>query len=137
VEELENLSRQIKNPRRSFFDATLSNITDLAYAFDLKGRWIYANRPLLDIWNRSFEEIVGRTCTELGYPPELARLLESQIQQVITTKCTVRGRNSLRQRIGQTNDDHEYIFQSGDGCQRKRHRCSSERRDSSLNANID
>jgi PAS domain S-box-containing protein len=108
VEELKNLSREIKI-QAQLFDATLSNIADLAYAFDLKGRWIYANRPLLDLWNRSFEEIVGKTCSELGYPPELTTRLEAQIREVIATKCAVRGETPYVSASGKI-DDHEYIF---------------------------
>ena len=108
VEELEKLSSQIKT-QAQLFDATLSNITDLAYAFDLKGRWIYANRPLLDLWDRKIEQIVGKNCFELGYPPELATRLQAQIQEVIDTKHAVRGETPYVSASGKR-DDHEYIF---------------------------
>ena len=105
---LEALSRQIKT-QAQLFDATLSSITDLAYYFDLQGRWIYANRRLLDIWGRTLEEITGKSCLELGYPPELAARLEAQIQQVIATKGPVRGETAYAAADGKI-DDHEYIF---------------------------
>lgn len=108
VQALETLSRKIE-VQAQLFDATLSNITDLAYYFDLKGRWIYANRPLLEIWGRSLEQITGKTCLELGYPPELAARLEGQIQKVIETKSPVRGETPYASASGQV-DDHEYIF---------------------------
>ena len=108
AEALENLSRQIKT-QAQLFDATLSNITDLAYAFNLEGQWIYANRPLLELWDRKLEEIVGKSCFELGYPPELTIRLEAQIQEVIATKCAVRGETPYVSASGKR-DDHEYIF---------------------------
>ena len=108
VVALERLSQEIK-AQAQLFDATLSNITDLAYYFDLKGRWIYANKPLLDIWGRSLEEITGKSCLELGYPPELASRLEAQIQEVIETKKPVQGETSFTSAAGKV-DEHEYIF---------------------------
>ena len=108
AEEMEKLSRQIKT-QAQLFDATLSNITDLAYYFDLKGRWIYANKPLLEIWGRSLEQITGKSCLELGYPPALAARLEAQIQEVIETKRAVRGETLYTGADGKE-DLHEYIF---------------------------
>ncbi|MCF3648943.1 PAS domain S-box protein [Synoicihabitans lomoniglobus] len=101
VEEIETQAQ--------LFDATLSNITDLAYSFDLQGRWIYANKPLLNLWGKSLEEITGKSCLELGYPPDLARTLESQIQQVIETKTAFRGETPYVSGDGKL-DEHEYIF---------------------------
>ena len=105
---LEELSKQMK-AQAQLFDATLSNISDLAYYFDLKGRWIYANRPLLDIWGRTLEQITGKTCLELDYPPELAARLEAQVQEVIATKTPLRGETSFASAAGKV-DEHEYIF---------------------------
>jgi len=35
------------------FDTVLSAITDFAYIFDLEGRFLYANKALLDLWGLS------------------------------------------------------------------------------------
>ena len=36
--------------RSRIFDITLSSITDFAYTFDRAGRFIYINKPLLELW---------------------------------------------------------------------------------------
>ncbi|MFT3781975.1 MAG: PAS domain S-box protein [Nibricoccus sp.] len=107
-EALKRLSTEIKT-QAQLFDATLSNITDLAYTFDLHGRWIYANKPLLDLWGKSLDQVVGKNCYELGYPPEIAAKLQQDIQQVITTKSSLRGEMTYVRANGQA-DAHEYIF---------------------------
>lgn len=61
------------------FDITLSAITDFAYIFDREGRFVYANRALLDLWGRPFDQVVGRTFFELDYPDELARKHHGEI----------------------------------------------------------
>ncbi len=108
AEALKKLADKIES-QALLFDATLSNITDLAYYFDLQGRWIYANRRLLDIWGKTLEEITGKSCLELGYSPELAARLEAQVQEAIKTKAPVRGETVYTSAAGKT-DDHEYIF---------------------------
>ena len=42
------------------FDAALSHTPDLIYTFDLQGRFSYANRALLSLWQRSLEEVLGK-----------------------------------------------------------------------------
>jgi len=108
VEALETLSRHIKS-QAQLFDTILSNITDLAYAFDLKGNWIYANQRLLEVWGRTFEQIVNKNCYELDYPPELAARIQAQVQQVIDTKRPLRGETPFADARGVI-DVHEYSF---------------------------
>jgi two-component system NarL family sensor kinase len=68
------------------FDATLSSITDFVYILDRDGRFIHVNQALLDLWGLKLEQAVGKNFQELQYPDELARRLQEQIQQVISTK---------------------------------------------------
>ncbi len=91
------------------FDATLSSIKDLAYTFDLEGNWIYANKPLLQIWGKSLKEITGKSSLELGYPPELAARLKQQVKEVVETRQPVRGETYYTDAAG-VEDYHEYIF---------------------------
>ena len=42
-------------------DITLSALRDFAYVFDLEGRFLYANRALLDLWGMSWSRPWGRT----------------------------------------------------------------------------
>ena len=67
-------------------EMTLSAINDFAYVFDLEGRFLYANRALLDLWGMKLEDAVGKTFFELPYPEELAVKLQGQIQEVVATK---------------------------------------------------
>ncbi|MFL6529021.1 MAG: PAS domain S-box protein [Chthoniobacterales bacterium] len=81
----EELERQTR-----VFDATLSTITDFAYLFDRTGRFVFANKPLLDLWGLKLEEAVGKNFFDLKYEPELAAKLQSQIEQVFETGEVVR-----------------------------------------------
>ena len=72
------------------FDRALSHTPDHNYTFDLDGRLTYANRALLDLWQKPLSEIIGKNFFDLGYPIELATLLQQQIQQVIATKQHVK-----------------------------------------------
>lgn len=101
--ELKELSLRILDQAR-LFDATLSNIADLAYAFDRDKRVIYANRALLDLWGVSLDQAAGKSCTDLGYPSELVEELESQMQKVFETKKSVSG---VTLYLGEY---HEYIY---------------------------
>ena len=73
------------------FDSTLSNSPDIIYTFDVQGRFTYANNLLLTIWQKSLDEIVGKTFFELDYPVEMAVLLHNQVMEVIASKGKVVG----------------------------------------------
>src|SRR6185312_5761136 len=47
------------------FDVTLSTITDFAYTFDSKGRFVYVNQALLDLWGLKLEEATGKDFFDL------------------------------------------------------------------------
>jgi PAS domain S-box-containing protein len=68
------------------FDVTLSSIVDFAYIFDRAGRFLYANKPLLDLWGLTLDQAIGKNFFDLQYPDELAAKLQQQIQQVIDTR---------------------------------------------------
>ena len=71
------------------FNTTIASIVDHAFMFDPQGRFLYANQALLDLLERTLEEVVGKTCFELPYTPELATRIQSQIQQVVSTRQKV------------------------------------------------
>ncbi len=68
------------------FDSTLSNSPDIIYTFDLQGRFTYANKALLSLWQKSLPAAIGKTFFELDYPAEMASQLHEQVQTVIATK---------------------------------------------------
>ncbi len=88
--KIARLRRDTEKARR-LYDTILSNTPDLAYVFDRNHRFIYANKALLAMWGRSFEDAVGKTCLELGYEPWHAAMHDREIEQVIATKLPIRG----------------------------------------------
>jgi len=91
------------------FDTALSHTPDFTYTFDLQGRFSYANKALLSLWQKPYEEAIGKTFFELGYPPELADRLHRQIQQVIDTKEPLRDQTPFTGPTGEKRE-YEYIF---------------------------
>ncbi len=91
------------------FDITLSHITDFAYIFDREGRFVYANRPLLELWGMSLDQVKGKNFFDLNYPPDLAIRLHKQIQGVIETKSTIRDETLYLSPTG-VEGVYEYIF---------------------------
>ncbi|ALU87756.1 multi-sensor hybrid histidine kinase protein [Herbaspirillum rubrisubalbicans M1] len=77
--------------RRRFYETFLSTTPDLAYAWDLQHRFTYANRVLLQMWGKTWDEAIGKTCLELGYEPWHAEMHSREIEQVRATKRPVRG----------------------------------------------
>src|SRR5580698_1806171 len=103
--ELEELNRALKDARtqldsqyasemarqRQLYEAILANTPDLAYVFDLKHRFIYANEALLSMWGKTREEAIGKTCLELGYEPWHAEMHDREIEKIVATKTRIRG----------------------------------------------
>jgi diguanylate cyclase (GGDEF)-like protein/PAS domain S-box-containing protein len=95
--------------RERILSTTLSSISDFAYIYDRQGRFIFANKPLLDLWGLTLEQAVGRSHLDLGYPKALAERLQGQIDQVYATG------EGLIDEMGYTGRDgtpgfYEYIF---------------------------
>ena len=67
------------------FDATLSAITDFVYIIDRDGRFLYANKALLNLWGMTLEAAIGKNFFDLKYPADLAAKLQRQIQQVFAS----------------------------------------------------
>ena len=94
--------------QRRIYETALSNTADFNYVFDLQGRFIYVNKSLLALWQRTLPEALGKTFSELDYPPELAARLHSQIRQVIDTKQPLRDETPYTSVVGERR--YEYIF---------------------------
>lgn len=94
---------------KALYEAIIGSTPDLIYVFDLNYRFIYANKALLDMWGKTYEESMGRYLIELGYEPWHAAMHEREIDQVRETKKLIRGEVSfphatLGKRI------YDYIF---------------------------
>lgn len=94
--------------RRRLYETFLENSPDLAYVFDLNHRFTYANKVLLKMWNRTWEEAIGKNCLELGYEPWHAEMHGREIEQVIQSKQSVRGEVPFAGAYGRR--IYEYIF---------------------------
>jgi PAS domain S-box-containing protein len=73
------------------FEQIASTTPDFIYVFDPQGRFLYANRRLLEVWGRTAEEAVGKNLYELGYPQWHADMHMREIRQVIETRRPVKG----------------------------------------------
>ncbi|MBC7526798.1 MAG: PAS domain-containing protein, partial [Chthonomonadaceae bacterium] len=89
-------------PQIRLLESVLSSIADLVYVFDRNCRFVYINQALLDLWQKSLPETIGKNFFDLGYPPALATRLQEQIQVVLKTGQIVR-------------DETEYTSPSGIG----------------------
>ncbi len=90
------------------FDAVKSSVPDFIYTFDLAGRFIDVNQPLLDVWQKTLDEAIGKTFFELEYPVDVAAKLQNQIQEVIQTRRSIRDETLYTSAIGTR--AYEYIF---------------------------
>lgn len=97
------LERQLQK-----FNAVMSAVPDFIYIFDLSGRFIDVNKPLLDLWQKTFDEAVGKNFFELGYPEDLAVKLQNQIQQVIQTRQPLKDETPYTSAFGTR--AYEYIL---------------------------
>ncbi|MFN3402564.1 MAG: PAS domain S-box protein [Cytophagaceae bacterium] len=91
------------------FDTALSNTVDFNYIFDTRGRFIYANKPLLNLWKKSLQEVIGKTFKDLEYPENLVKLHNRQINEVLQTRQNIKGENSYTDPEGNTGY-YQYVF---------------------------
>jgi PAS domain S-box-containing protein len=91
------------------FDITLSSISDFAYIFDRQGRFSFVNQALLDLWGLKLQDAIGKNFHDLKYPPDLAKRLQKQIQQVFDTKQGLTDETPYTSPTG-ASGYYEYIF---------------------------
>jgi PAS domain S-box-containing protein len=98
-----------RNKQLEIFDTVLARLQEFVYLFDLEGRFRYVNKPLLDLWGLTLDQAVGKNFFDLGYPKELATVLQAQIAQVVETAKVVEGETAYTNPLGVTGE-YEYIF---------------------------
>jgi PAS domain S-box-containing protein len=106
-EALDRLTRESER-RRRLYETVLSNTPDLVYVFDLDHRFTYANEVLLGMWNRTWDEAIGKNCLELGYPEWHAAMHDREIEQVKATRQPIRGEVPFHGAYGRR--IYDYIF---------------------------
>ena len=78
-----------KDQQTRVFDTILSSSPDLIFTFDLDGRFTYANKTLIDLFELPLEQIVGEK--NFGLTLTNAAILQDEIEQVTITKKRFRG----------------------------------------------
>ena len=107
-EDARHLSDELLNYERRLYETALSNTPDLVYIFDLSHCFIYANRALLGMWGRSWDEAIGKNCLELGYEVWHAEMHDREIEEVVRTKSPIRGEVPFDGAYGKR--IYDYIF---------------------------
>jgi PAS domain S-box-containing protein len=92
------------------FDGVASTTPDFVYLFDVQGRFVYANRRLLEVWGMTLDEVVGKTCRELGYEPWHHDLHMREIAQVVETKLPIKAEVPFKAPRTGIFGIYEYIF---------------------------
>jgi PAS domain S-box-containing protein len=91
------------------FDTTLSHIPDFAYILDREGRFLFANKPMLDFLGLSLEETIGKDFADLRNPPELPAQLKRQILHIFEAKQAIGGETRYTSLSGKQGY-YEYIL---------------------------
>jgi PAS domain S-box-containing protein len=95
--------------RERILNTALASMSDFAQIYDRAGRIVFVNQPLLNLWGRTLEEVVGRNFIDLKYPKQLADLLMRQLQEVLATKKSITDETAYVAPTGATGY-YEYIF---------------------------
>jgi PAS domain S-box-containing protein len=95
AEEALQLAREKSDQQRRLYETITSSTPDLLYVFDLEYRFTYANRALLEMWGKSWEDSIGKRLLENGYEPWHAEMHEREIEQIKNTKLPIRGEVSF------------------------------------------
>jgi PAS domain S-box-containing protein len=91
------------------YETILSNTDDFVYIFDPQGRFIYANARLLKVYAKSLDEVVGKTCHELGYPQWHADMHMREVLQIVQDKQPIRNQVFFTGDSG-ISGQYDYIF---------------------------
>ncbi len=92
------------------YETILGTTDDFIYIFDPEGRFAYANARLCQVYARTQDQVVGKTCYQLGYPTWHADMHMREIKEIVRTKMPFRGE------VPFTGDSgiygiYDYIFQ--------------------------
>jgi len=77
--------------QKRLYDSITNNTPDLVYVFDLNYRFTYANKALLTMWGKTAEDAIDRGLRENGYEEWHALMHEREIDDIVATKCSIRG----------------------------------------------
>ncbi len=89
-EDLRTLGADLARSKR-LYETVTDTTPDLIYVFDLDYRFTYANKALLAMWGRTWDESIGQGLRALGYEEWHAAMHEREIDQIVATKQSIRG----------------------------------------------
>lgn len=92
------------------FEGITSTTPDFVYLFDTAGRFIYANRHLLEVWGMELTDVTGKTCLELGHEQWHHDMHMREIAQIIETKRPIKGEVPFKAPRTGIYGVYEYIF---------------------------
>lgn len=95
AEEELNAAKNQAELQQRLYETVTANTPDLIYVFDLDYRFTYANKALLEMWGKSWENAIGKNLLENGYEPWHAEMHEREIDQIVATKQSIRGEVSF------------------------------------------
>jgi len=86
-----NNALELAEKQKRLYDSIINATPDLVYVFDLEYIFTYANKALLTMWGKSAEDAIGKGLRENGYEEWHALMHEREIDEVASTKKSVRG----------------------------------------------
>ncbi|MFM9265555.1 PAS domain-containing protein [Tychonema sp. BBK16] len=107
AEALWQMSGELERQLRKF-DAIASSVPDFIYTLDVAGRFTYVNPALLNLWQKTSAEALGKNFFDLNYPTDLASRLQNQIRQVIETRQPLKDETPYTSAFGTR--AYEYIL---------------------------
>ena len=105
-EAVDSFSAETKRQARRF-DTVLSSSSDNGYILDLEGKFVYANKPMLQIFNRSLDELVGKSHFDFNF--SAASEIDRNIRQVIQSAENCSGEVKYTLPTGEERQ-YEYVF---------------------------
>jgi PAS domain S-box-containing protein len=107
-QEAEKAGKEAEKQKR-LYDTVIGSTPDLIYVFDLNYHFIYANKALLEMWGKSWQEAIGKRLIENGYEPWHAEMHEREIDEVVANRKSIRGEVSFPHAT-QGRRVYDYIF---------------------------
>src|SRR5436190_8568592 len=71
--------------------ALLASLEDFAFLLNLEGRYLYSNKPQINLFGKTLDVVLGKTFFELDYPRELTSQIKVQFQETVDSGKSMRG----------------------------------------------
>ena len=105
--ELARVTAESERESRTYRTA-LSNSGDLHFVLDPKGKFVFANVPMLELYGKTMAEIAGKDLGELGRTDNTAIQFMKQVKDVVASGKPLRHETPFQTGLGGRTD--EYIL---------------------------